>query len=167
MGLYRDEAMFEPLQVAWDDENEWWTFDGGPFDGRPLPCVLLARQSPPPGECLEHARRLVLWLRANERQLRRSVAARMVEYLEREFFREPGKDIDVAPEKVEPNIRIAEVTFIETKPARVDYASLGPLARLDWRWKGGISVEVDGAGGVVRGPEFSASWAPERLVWPG
>src|SRR5262249_43091831 len=69
--------------------------------------------------------------------------------------------------KVEPNIRMAEVTFIETRPARVDYASLGPLARLDWRWKGGISVEVDGGGGVVRGPEFSASWAPERLVWPG
>jgi hypothetical protein len=31
-------GFFDPYlgPVAWDDDNEWWTFDGGPIDGRPL-----------------------------------------------------------------------------------------------------------------------------------
>src|SRR5262249_12891808 len=117
----------------------------------PLPCFLLARQSPPPEDCLEHVRQIVRWLRANERELRRRVAVGMVEYLAREYVREPGKDEDDAPEKIEPNIRIAEVEFIETWPARIDYAATGPLARMAWPWRAGVSVAVDRVDVVVRG----------------
>src|SRR5947208_2484325 len=107
--------------VAWDDDNEWWTFDGGPIDGQPVVCYLLARQSPPPEDCLEHVRQVVRWLRANERQFRRTVALGMIEYVMRNYIREPGKDEDDTLEKVEPYIHLDEVEFIETRPARIDY----------------------------------------------
>ena len=152
--------------MAWDDDNEWWTFDGGPVDGRPLVCYLLAYRRRRP-ECLEHVRQIVRWLRANEWQFRRTVALGMIEYVTRNYIREQGKDQEDILEKVEPFLRIKEVEFIETRPARIDYRTTDHLARMSRTgWGGGVAVEVDEKGIVVRGPKFANSWGPERIIWP-
>jgi hypothetical protein len=153
--------------VAWDDDNEWWTFDGGLVDRQPVVCYLLARQSPPPADCLEHVRQIVRWLRENERELRRTVALGMINWVAREYIREPGKDEDDSLEKVDPFIHIDEMEFIETNPARINYATTEHLALMSpLSWGGGVSVAVDRTGAVVRGPEFKGLWAPERIIWP-
>lgn len=153
--------------VAWDHENEWWTFDARLADGPPVVCYLLARQSPPPEDCLDHVRQIVAWLRENQRPLRRTVALGMIDWVAREYIREPGKDEDDTLEKVEPYLQVDEVEFIETNPARINYAPTEHLARMSRRtWGGGVAVGVDRTGAVVRGPEFAATWAPERIIWP-
>jgi hypothetical protein len=153
--------------VTWDDDNEWWTFDGGPIDGRPVVCYLLARQSPPPESCLEHVRQIVRWLRENESHLRRTVALGMIEWVDRNYIREPGKDQEDTLDKVEPYIHPAEVEFIETNAARINFATSAHLARMSQlSWGGGVSVAVDRMGAMVRGPEFAGRWAPERIIWP-
>jgi hypothetical protein len=109
----------------------------------------------------------VRWLRANEPHLRRTVAVGMVDRVAREDIREPGKDEDDALEKVEPYLHISEVEFIETRPARINYATTAHLALMSpLSWGGGVSVALGPMGGVVRGPEFAGSWAPERIIWP-
>lgn len=153
--------------VSWDDDNEWWTFDGGLIDGRSVVCYLLARQSPPPQECLDHVRQTLRWLRENEPQFRRAVALGMIDWVAREYIREPGKDQDDTLEKVEPYLHVAEVEFIESNPARIDYGTTAHLAEMSrLSWGGGVSVAVDRSGIVTRGPEFAVSWAPERIIWP-
>jgi hypothetical protein len=139
--------------VCRDEKNGWWQFDAGPVAGRPLPCVLITWQASPSAKCLRHVRQTVLWLRANEPQLRRRVAAGMLNYLNREYIAEPGKDQVDSAETIEAAIRIAEVTFVEAEPARVGYETLGLLRRCGWET--GISIEIDAKGHVVEGPEPS------------
>jgi hypothetical protein len=153
--------------VTWDDDNDWWTFVGRLTDGQPVVCYLLARQSPPPEDCLGHVRQILQWLRENERQFRRTVAPGMIDWVDREYIREPGRDEDDTLEKVEPFIHVDEIEFIETSPARIDFATTEHLAMMSpLSWGGGVSVAVDRMGTVVRGPEFKGLWAPERIIWP-
>ena len=82
-------------------------------------------------------------------------------------IREPGKDQDDSLEKVEQYIQVHEIEFIETTPARIDFATTEDLAMMSpLSWGGGVSVAVDRTGAVVRGPEFKSLWAPERIIWP-
>jgi hypothetical protein len=152
--------------VAWDGENGWWTFDGGMPDGPPVVCYLLAAKSPPAEDCLEHARQVVRWLRENERALRRKVALAMIDWVTQHYIREPGKDEEDTLEKVEPFMHVLDVEFIETRPARIEYATTKHLAQMSSStWGGGVAVAVDRTGGVARGPEFANSWVPERFFW--
>ena len=85
-------------------------------------CCLLARQSLAPESSLQHVRQIVRWPRENERHLRRTVALDMIEWVDRKYIRQPGKDQEDFLEKVEPYIHPAEMEFIETNAARVNYA---------------------------------------------
>lgn len=138
--------------VTRDPANGWWQFDVDLPSGPRLHGVIMTREACPPAGCLRHIRQVVLWVRANEPQFRRRVAAGMIEYLEREYIREPGKDDVDSADTIEANIRISDATFYEEEPARVCYEARGLLSECGWT---GVVVEIDAAGQFVSGPEFA------------
>jgi hypothetical protein len=92
-------------------------------------------------------RACVVWLRANEPQLRQRVAADMFDYW-CQTYRDDEDEVD-SPEAFAAAISTTAVNFSEGRQAEVFYDDAGLFGNH------GIWVEVNAAGEFVRGPDFA------------
>jgi hypothetical protein len=134
--------------VAWDSEYRWWTFDAGAPGGPPLRGKIIpeVEGALPSAEWLRLIRECLVWVRANEPQLRRRVAEDMFDYW-CQTYRDDEDEVDT-PEAFAAAITTTAVNFSEGGQAEVFYDDAGLFGNH------GIWVEVNAGGEFVRGPDF-------------
>jgi hypothetical protein len=135
--------------VTWDEEYRWWKFEAGPTGGPPIRGKIIPEDEGalPSEEWLRLIRACVVWLRANEPQLRHRVAADMFDYW-CQTYRDDEDEVD-SPEAFAAAIRTTGLNFTEGGRAEVFYDDAGLFGNH------GIWVEVNPAGEFVRGPDFA------------
>jgi hypothetical protein len=134
--------------ATWLERDRAWKFDvvlieGSSIVGQILPEIEGAI---PSEDWLRLIRKCVIWLRANEPELRRRVSEDMFDYWCETYCR--AEDEVNTPEEFAATIRTIGINFSEGGQAEVFYDDNGLFG------DHGIWVEINEVGEFVQGPDF-------------
>lgn len=136
--------------ITWDEQHRWWRFKIALPDGRSVRGKILPETEGefPDEQWLQLIRESVLWVQANEKELRYRVAEDMFDYWLQTYYDEEEDEVE-SPEEFAEEISISGINFHEQRPAEVWYDDAGLFGNH------GIHVEIDTEGQFVDGPEFA------------